>query len=510
MRKLLPALSLALAVALAACSSSDAGGGSGDGGSGGGGSGGAGGGAGDGGSGGTGGTGGAGGGAPEGPSPAGWDAEAVAPLAPDENPDPTIVEVTLEARVDVLELVAGKPAEVWTYNGSIPGPRIEANVGDTLIVHFTNRLPEPTTIHWHGVRVPADMDGSTMMQEPVEPGGTFEYRFVVPDAGTYWYHPHVRSDVQVEKGLAGALVVRDPAAPPLGEELTIVLDDVMLDADGTIAEPGAGGHMEEMMGREGNTLLVNGKTVAPVVLARNGLRQRWRLVNAANARYFRLVLTNATLVQVGNDGGLLPAPIESPDLVLAPGERAEVVLAPDGTPGTVLRLQWRDYDRGQGADRRPVDLVQVRITDLEPVVAEPLPASLADIEPLALDGTEATQRFTLGMGMVAGGMVFTINGAAWPDAAPVMATIGETQIWEVVNATAIDHPFHLHGYFFQVLDVQGVAPSQVAWKDTVNVPGGETLRFAVRFDDRPGMWMFHCHILEHAELGMMGHLMVME
>ena len=148
--------------------------------------------------------------------------------AVDLDPAPTVVEVALTARVADVELAPGHVTSMWTYDGTLPGPRIEANVGDTVKVRFTNSLPEPTTIHWHGVRVPAAMDGVEATQAPIAPGATFTYEFVVPDAGTFWFHPHVRSDVQVERGLYGTLVVRGPGEPATTSDRVVVLDDLLI------------------------------------------------------------------------------------------------------------------------------------------------------------------------------------------------------------------------------------------------------------------------------------------
>ena len=241
--------------------------------------------------------------------PAPRDGLRVAPVAPDENADPALVEVSLTAGIASGAFLPGTSTQVWAYNGTVPGPTIEARRGDEVLVHFRNDLPEPTTVHWHGVRVPNDMDGAGRLLEPVPPGGTFDYRFIVPDDGLFWYHPHVRSDVQVEKGLYGAIVVRDPAAPDLdvGAERVLVLDDVLVDpATGVVDERVDARAM--MMGREGNLLLVNGEPSNGALLVAPGERVRLRLVNAANARFFNLRLDGGTVVQLGSDGGLLPAP----------------------------------------------------------------------------------------------------------------------------------------------------------------------------------------------------------
>jgi FtsP/CotA-like multicopper oxidase with cupredoxin domain len=205
------------------------------------------------------------------PQPDGWDSDLALRQPADHNPDPHILEIDLEAVVTNMEIVPGKTTPVWTYNGLLPGPLIKLDVGDRLIVHFTNKLSADTTIHWHGLRVPNTMDGAPgFTQDPIPPGGTFTYDFVVPDAGTFWYHPHSDSAAQVGYGLYGALVVNDPADPEVfGDELVLMLSDMSIAEDGTLESPHSGGSFGDLFGREGNVLLVNGK-VMPTLKMRQG------------------------------------------------------------------------------------------------------------------------------------------------------------------------------------------------------------------------------------------------
>ena len=203
--------------------------------------------------------------------PPGWDDGIRVAEAYDFNPDPKIVEVNLHAALANLSFAPGQTTTVWTYNGQIPGPLIRARVGDRVIVHLTNDLPEPTTIHWHGLRIPAAMDGMpTPSQPPIPPGGGFDYDFVVPDASTFWYHPHVDSAAQVGYGLYGPLIVDDPHEPRgLGDEVVMVVSDIAIGDDGTLAPANAGGDLASYFGREGNVMLVNGQ-VRPTLKARPG------------------------------------------------------------------------------------------------------------------------------------------------------------------------------------------------------------------------------------------------
>jgi FtsP/CotA-like multicopper oxidase with cupredoxin domain len=231
--------------------------------------------------------------------PEGWDAGLALPAAVDINPDPRIVEINLEARVARVEIAPGQSVDAWTYGGHVPGPLIRVRVGDRLIVHFTNSLPSPTTVHWHGLRVPLRMDGVPgVSQPPLETGGSFTYDFVVPDAGLFWYHPHVMSAAQVGFGLYGALLVDDPEERiGVADELVMVLSDMALDERGALESPEAGGSIANVFGREGTHVLLNGRKRSSL-LVRSGAPQRWRIVNAAKSRYFNLDLGGAPFRQI--------------------------------------------------------------------------------------------------------------------------------------------------------------------------------------------------------------------
>ncbi|WP_437298272.1 multicopper oxidase family protein [Sorangium sp. So ce426] len=423
---------------------------------------------------------------------------------------PGVLEVDLTARVEDVEIVAGTKTPTWTYNGGLPGPLLRARVGDRVIVHFRNELPAPTTVHWHGVRLQAAMDGAPGHSQPeTPPGGGFTYDFVVPDAGLYWYHPHVDSAVQAGNGLYGPLLVEDPDEPAaLGDELVLVLSDISVREGGLLEDPEAGGNLGTLFGREGDLLLVNGR-VNPVIGARAGLRQRWRIVNAAKSRYYQLLITDHRFTRIGGDGGLLEHPVEEDRILLTPGERADVLVTPRGAPGATLSVRWVPYDRGYGTTfgRPEVEAFRLRLADEPLAEDEPLPAIARGIE--ALD-TAAARRVDLQLTREEGpgDLVMGINGVPSWEAEPLVAAVGETAVWTVENTMEFDHPFHLHGFFFQVLGADGQPVRPLAWKDTVNVPVDGAARFAVRYDNRPGMWMFHCHILDHADAGMMGMLQV--
>ena len=437
------------------------------------------------------------------------------PLAPvelvDLDPDPSIVEVELAAGEGTHAYLPGKPASIWGYRDastgapvSVPGPLLRAPQGALVRVRFRNELPVATTIHWHGLRVPNGMDGVPGVQRPIEPGERFTYEFAVPDAGTYWYHPHVEGDVQIERGLYGPLVVDGGTTPDVAHDRYFQLDDVKVGASGALVETTDA--LDVMLGRQGNVLVANGVRGATLPV-RPGTRERWRFGNAANGRFFHLRLAGHRFLVIGWDGGLLEAPYEVETLLVAPGERYEVLVELEGAPGSTLPLETIHHDRGHDLpDPGPQAVLTLAFGDRAEAPPAALPATWRTIEPLPVDATTPVRRFVLSEREEPGREpVFLIDERAFPEHEPVQATLGALEVWEVESTAEMDHPFHLHGAFFQLLDETG-APRR-AWKDTVVVPKGAAVRFAVRHDAE-GMWMFHCHILEHAERGMMGELHV--
>jgi FtsP/CotA-like multicopper oxidase with cupredoxin domain len=437
--------------------------------------------------------------------PEGWADELAMPLAHDLNPDPNVLEIELEARIEEIEILPGTTTPAWTYNGTVPGPMIKAKVGDRLIVHFKNSLPDATTIHWHGLRVPNDMDGAPgVTQPPIESGGQFRYEFELQDAGTYWYHPHSDSSAQVGRGLYGAFIVEDPNDPKVfGDDLVLLLSDMGLNERGELLPADTGGNFGDLFGREGAVLLVNGK-VQPTLKVRNGKQQRWRMINAARARYYNLRLRNHRFVRLGGDNGLAARSEDIYNIILTPGERADAVFTPADEPGTSNVLRWVPTERGYGTTfaRSTEKMLLIETVADAPVTPEPIPAELRTIEPLDL--TSANHRTVNLTISITSTVEMGINGVPYWEAKPIEVDVGDTEVWRIVNDTDFAHPFHLHGFFFQVQDESRVPE----WKDTVNVPAKSELTIAVRFDDRPGAWMYHCHILDHADVGMMGHLLV--
>ena len=414
----------------------------------------------------------------------------------------SVVRVQLEAREADWAFTPDRPTRAWTYNGQVPGPAIEARVGDVLELQLTNHLPEPTSIHWHGLRVPAAMDGTDSVQPLVAPGETFTYRFRLPDAGTFWYHPHANETVQLERGLYGALIVRAEGELELDAERVMVLDDVALDREGQIKP--TGGFIERHDGRQGGTRLVNGRQEPELAMAA-GQIERWRLINASSARYVRLSLGGRRFTILGTDGGLIEAPVSVDEVLLTPGDRVDLAVGPFAE-GDIVELTSLRYDRRTIARSRDERFATVRVGPRKPSGAR-VPSRLRDIQPLVTGPVAPTREVHFGVRpSLRTGVKFVVNKETHHRDKPVR--VGELQVWDVVNDTLMDHPFHLHGFFFQVVSVNGEPPVFLSWEDTVNLPPRSRVRIAWMPEDRLGEWMYHCHILEHHESGMMGHFEV--
>jgi len=427
--------------------------------------------------------------------------QALESAPPDEGR--VVVRVDLEAREIDWEFVPGQRTRAWAFGGQVPGPTIEAQVGDVLEIRVTNHLPEPTVVHWHGLRIPAAMDGTERVQRPVAPGESFTYRFRVQDAGTFWYHSHYNETVQMERGLYGALIVRAPDEPVFDADRTFVLDDVELAKNGEIKPPG--GWIESHDGREGSVRLVNGRQEPEVRMAA-GQVERWRFVNAASARYVRLSVGGRPFRIIGSGGGLIPSPVTATEVLLATANRIEIAVGPFEA-GAVLRIETLPFNRGSfKSHKRPELFATVRVGAAAPSMTR-IPARLREIEPLVTGPVAANRDVRLGFSLgMKHGVEFDINHQQHHHAEPVR--VGELQVWDVVNRSPVHHPFHLHGFFFQVLEVNGKSPDYRSWEDTVNVPAFGKVRIAWLPDDRPGGWMYHCHILEHHAAGMMAHFEV--
>jgi FtsP/CotA-like multicopper oxidase with cupredoxin domain len=429
---------------------------------------------------------------------------------------------------------AGETAlPVWAYDASVPGPVLRYRRGDWLDIDLNNQLPEATTVHWHGIRLPNAMDGVPhLTQAPIEPGARFRYRFKLPDSGTYWYHPHLGAAEQLERGLAGALVVEDDSPPPVDQDIVWLLDDWRLDAQGRIAEDFYRFHDVAHAGRLGQRLTVNG-ALRPELALRTGQRVRLRLVNAANARLFALQPEpgiNAWLI--ARDG--MPAPQAVPwdaPLLIGPGMRADVVVdavragrvAVSSAPPTTSvasasasrPLNWR-------IAKRPAPVPSPYTPPPEPALAGTVlhtmrlggGARSREGWPADTPEARAARQQRRAAGAREADPVWTINGQAHVGdhhghhPAAFRVSLGRSVRIAFENPTAWWHPMHLHGHHFKVLSRNGEPLTEAAWRDTVLLAPGDRAEVAF-VADNPGRWLIHCHVLEHHAGGMGTHFEVM-
>ena len=434
----------------------------------------------------------------------GWDnppvvmREVAATLQPPSLPEvPAPVELTgnvVELTLRADELARDEHDEdaehghhgglLYAYNGQVPGPEIRATVGDRLVVTLENATDEPTTIHWHGLHVPYEMDGVTWQTDPIAPGETFVYTFDLLQAGTFWYHPHFDTAHQVDGGLFGALVVSEAEPPEVDEDLVLIFDLYSESHDEETA------HAPE---RFPQPWRVNGE-LAPTLDVPAGSRVRGRLINVANHGY--LALGWPGLRQVGGDQGLFPTPLEPDAIRLGPGQRAEVEWLVGDAPIVVETLPYSQHGGETYGD-------PATVLTLGPVGtgAAPAPGAFGNktVAPTpdpgrtdivyVLQGSDAAESWL-------------INGERFPDVTVGKASLGDEVILEVRNLSPTRHPFHTHGHAFEILSVDGVPPVQRTMSDTIDVGIRQVAR--LRFvATNPGAWMVHCHILGHAERGMM-------
>ena len=433
----------------------------------------------------------------------------------------------LEARAGRQQLVpANYPdSEIWSFNGSAPGPELRVRQGDILRVQVKNALPQGTTVHWHGIRLPNAMDGVPhLTQQPIAPGSEFRYEFAVPDAGTYWYHPHERSHEQVARGLYGALIVEEREPLPVDRDVTWVLSDWRLNRD---ASP-VNDYDDNLFdithgGRVGNTVTINGKftPIGGEFPVRAGERIRLRLINAASARIFRLKFDGHAQRVIALDGH----PVEPHDapqgVALGPGMRADLIIDCMNKPGERFVVSDVFYPR----ELRVMELVY---RDESPLRDKPLDAQvLLPPNPLAEPDIARAQRHEIvfqggAMGSLREAqfngaqlgirelvrehrIAWTINGVARKDHVhEPMLTLKRNghYVFAMHNDTAWYHPIHIHGIAFRVVSRNGKPVARPHWADTALMAPRERVEIAF-VADNPGDWMFHCHILSHQHGGMM-------
>jgi FtsP/CotA-like multicopper oxidase with cupredoxin domain len=444
---------------------------------------------------------------------------AIPPLAESDVDAEGVRRFALEARPGRRELLPGRAARTWGFNGDHLGPTLRMRRGEHVGVDVRNALDEPTTVHWHGAYLPAAADGGP--HQVVEPGATWSPRWVVDQpAATLWYHPHPHGATErhTYRGLAGMLIVDDEPSAALGlpraygvDDVPVIVQDKRFDADGDLAEDDLTADDRGPVGLLGDTVLVNG-TFAPYLEVRTRL-VRLRLLNASTARTYAFGLSDGRpLALVGTDGGLLAAPLETDRVQLSPGERAEIVVAMAPGERAVLRSTPPDLGTVPGLTTAvggddTLDVLELRAAgSLDAPAGVSVPARLADVPSLAPDDAAATRSFRLA------GM--TINGRRLRmDRVDEVVPAGTTEVWEVVNRHALPHNFHVHGVQFQVLSLDGArVPAALAgWKDTVYVAPRTAVRIAVPFGDHtdPAVpYLYHCHLSFHEDVGMMGQFVV--
>jgi FtsP/CotA-like multicopper oxidase with cupredoxin domain len=433
--------------------------------------------------------------------------------------EPRLVETELVARPARAQLAPPQygTTEVWAYNGAVPGPVLRLRQGDRLRARVRNALEQGTTVHWHGVRVPNAMDGVPIITQPlIEPGGEFVYEFALPDAGTFFYHPHQKSYEQVGRGLAGALIVEEQAPPQVDRDVVWVLGDWRLDADASI-RGGFGSFMDvSHNGRVGNTVTINGR-VPDEFRVRAGERIRLRLVNAASARVFALRFAGHRPWVIALDGQPVePHEPEGGAVVLGPAMRADLMLDMSAAPGS------RHVVRDDFYRRLAYELIQLAYSEEPQLRAAPAGPIRLPANPLSEPALGRAERHRIAitggmMGDMRGlrrGMAWAVNGVAsgCGEGASAFDPLlvlrrGASCVLDLANDTAWHHPMHLHGHVFRVLTRNGKPTRHREWLDTVMLDPRERAEIAF-VADNPGDWMFHCHVLEHQAGGMMACIRV--
>ena len=473
-------------------------------------------------------------------------------------------EIVRLAHGDTLHLVAGlvsrtfkgRTLTMFGFNGQHPGPLLQVPQGAEVIVQFVNTLDQPSTIHWHGVRLDNRFDGIPgLTQEAVPPGGTFVYRVRFPDAGIYWYHPHVREDIQQELGLYGNMLVRSPRADylsPAHREEVLMLDDLLVGGDGLVPL-GKDAATHALMGRFGNVFLVNGEPTYSLT-AKRGEVVRFYLTNVSNTRTFNLSFPGARLKVVASDIGNFEREEWAESVVIAPAERYVVHARFDRAGVVPLVNRVHAIDHLFGRFRQETDTLGVVSVAGDPASSPGIAESFAKLRTDTATSAELARvrrlaanapTRTLVLGLETRDLPFItrqlmqldsvyFNPVEWSGTMPSMNWASTTdQIRWVIRdpATgrenmdidwrfrrgdvarvrlvnerrslhAMQHPIHFHGQRFVVLAVNGEPTRNLAWKDTVLVPAGTTVDLLLELSN-PGRWMAHCHTAEHLSANMM-------
>lgn len=403
--------------------------------------------------------------------------------------------------------------------GSLLGPTMKLNSGQSMNVNFVNQLNEKTNIHWHGLKIPANMDGHP--ENFINAGGSFNYNFTVNQrAGLYWYHPHAEGTTgkQVFQGLAGLIIVNDSEETALNlpsgiRELPLVIQDKRISA-GNI--PYAPTMMDQMTGLMGQYILVNG-VYAPIHNVETA-KYRVRILNGSNARIYNLALSNgASFTVIGNDGGLLATPQTVNSLIIAPGERADLIIDFSSMGlNSELFLISKTFVGGNAQGNQEFKIMKFKVAT-QVVDNFSIPTTLSSISQLTESMATKTRSFEISnvdSGSMSGMMMHTINNKSY-DANRIdeLVNNGAVEIWTFDNTNGAEpHPMHLHGVQFQILNRIGgrgtLTALEKGWKDMALCMPGEKVKVLVPFNGYTGKFVFHCHNLEHEETGMMGQFQI--
>lgn len=410
-----------------------------------------------------------------------------------------VIEFPITAQKSPINLPTGKIINSWTYNGSTPGPEIRISLGDTIKIPFTNYLPQPTTIHFHGVRVPNAMDGvPNVTQEEIPPNGNFIYEFTPKDAGTFWFHPHVRGNEQVERGLYGTLIVEDDYSKKLDQDKVIILDDWRLSSENKINEDFTHPHDVSHDGRLGNLITANNKETE-VITGIVGEHIRLRLVNVANGRMFEPIFSIPVEV-IAIDGMYLEVPLKYESLEIAPGNRLDIEFK---LPANTKEVEM--YDKISALKtpliRIKIDFQQITKTDKNHTY--PKDIQIPDWNNPKVIDAKPDYEYVLGdndRNMMSS--VWKINGDIYGNDTVKLYKESKPVKVRFRNNSLHYHPMHLHGQFFKVIARNYKSTNENYWRDTVIVHDSETVD-VIMIPIDIGKWAMHCHILEHAEAGMM-------
>ena len=428
----------------------------------------------------------------------------------------TTLELVAAPSRQTLFRADGPPSDLWTYNGFAPGPEIRVRRGERVSVRLTNQLPEPTSLHWHGIRIANAMDGvAGLTQEPIQPGKSFDYEFVAPDPGTYWYHAHNRSWNQVARGLYGPLIVdEEEQVFDDDHDLTLVVDDWRLAGKGVLDLASLGALMDwSHGGRLGNWLTVNGKSL-PVLKLTAGEAYRLRLINASNARILEIDPNRFGAKVLALDGQALPQAqtLSYSPMIIGPAQRVDLLVIPGVAGDFAIEelsgdnpLAFAGFEVVAGAQNTvrppilpPASLPEPDLANAKTVRVEMNGGAMGRLGRVTYQG-----RVLSGNDFRETRQVWAFNGVAnLPEAPLFAAKRGETVILETVNETAFAHAMHVHGHHFRIIDRSGSTVNEgMPWRDTFMIGPTQTTRVAF-VADNPGKWLYHCHMLEHAAAGM--------